>query len=635
MKAYQLKVTIKDSHPPIWRRVIVPAGLSFSQLGIVLNETMDWSGAHLFCFEFHKLGLRIEELDEDFIPEDMDADEASEVIIDAYLDQEEKFTYVYDFGDDWRHTVVVEKIIEDYDKNYPVVLKYKGETPIEDCGGIYDFYDKQRILEDPSDPEYEEIREWASAGLTDSFELEEMNGRLKELCLTKEKSKPMSQCEIYADLLDKSRGFKSIEGVEEYIGGADFDEFGDEDEYGDVEEMRRRIENSLKKLEEDAMRSFFQSRFSQEDADLKEIYRDYNKENLVELAKIHHLGGYSKFRKEELIEFLVHNLLDKDVMCRYFTFLNDEELAIVDKFSDTSGLMVATMEEMEDAMALLAGGYAGSYGLDHIVVPKEVVQAYKKNCDGEWKRLRREALELSYYLNAAAELYGICPMEKALEIYRKHTGKSVEELTMYSFCEMIPENKKAYIYNGVQLVHKYILDDDAREELEEMQQGKSFYMPTKKEVLTLGKDGYLPFDDSMKAVEAFLNVFFGEISGYAEDLCRFIQYRIRVGADIGEILDFMEDNDIFDEIYDKVAIERFKKLLVKAWYRTRKMCNRGNIPKGTARLEREAEDFDSGLQEKADVVQFPIDIKKKIYPNDLCPCGSGKKYKKCCGKNKK
>lgn len=24
----------------------------------------------------------------------------------------------------------------------------------------------------------------------------------------------------------------------------------------------------------------------------------------------------------------------------------------------------------------------------------------------------------------------------------------------------------------------------------------------------------------------------------------------------------------------------------------------------------------------------------KIYPNDPCPCGSGKKYKKCCGRNK-
>ena len=29
-----------------------------------------------------------------------------------------------------------------------------------------------------------------------------------------------------------------------------------------------------------------------------------------------------------------------------------------------------------------------------------------------------------------------------------------------------------------------------------------------------------------------------------------------------------------------------------------------------------------------------IHVEKKVYPNDPCPCGSGKKYKKCCGKNK-
>lgn len=31
-------------------------------------------------------------------------------------------------------------------------------------------------------------------------------------------------------------------------------------------------------------------------------------------------------------------------------------------------------------------------------------------------------------------------------------------------------------------------------------------------------------------------------------------------------------------------------------------------------------------------VQMPIVKEKKVYPNDPCPCGSGKKYKKCCGK---
>lgn len=31
---------------------------------------------------------------------------------------------------------------------------------------------------------------------------------------------------------------------------------------------------------------------------------------------------------------------------------------------------------------------------------------------------------------------------------------------------------------------------------------------------------------------------------------------------------------------------------------------------------------------------MPPAHKKKVYPNELCPCGSGLKYKKCCGKNK-
>ena len=54
MKAYQLKIMIKNSKPPIWRRVIVPAGLSFSQLELVLNESMGWAGSHLGSFEFKK-----------------------------------------------------------------------------------------------------------------------------------------------------------------------------------------------------------------------------------------------------------------------------------------------------------------------------------------------------------------------------------------------------------------------------------------------------------------------------------------------------------------------------------------------------------------------------------------------------
>ena len=52
MRAFQLKITIMGSEPAIWRRIIVPTGITFSQFSMILNEAMGWSGEHLFEFEF-------------------------------------------------------------------------------------------------------------------------------------------------------------------------------------------------------------------------------------------------------------------------------------------------------------------------------------------------------------------------------------------------------------------------------------------------------------------------------------------------------------------------------------------------------------------------------------------------------
>ena len=59
MKGYQLKITIKGSKPPIWRRVVVPEQFTFCQLHQVIQEAFGWYDYHLHEFEFKKLGLLI------------------------------------------------------------------------------------------------------------------------------------------------------------------------------------------------------------------------------------------------------------------------------------------------------------------------------------------------------------------------------------------------------------------------------------------------------------------------------------------------------------------------------------------------------------------------------------------------
>ena len=128
MKAYQLKIQIKNSHPPIWRRVIVPSGITFQELAEILNITMGWIGYHMHCFEFWHLGISVEmKSDELDFFEDMDNEslDEKETVIDTLLERQNNFTYVYDFGDDWEHKVTVEEIVDDYEYSYAKVLKYK------------------------------------------------------------------------------------------------------------------------------------------------------------------------------------------------------------------------------------------------------------------------------------------------------------------------------------------------------------------------------------------------------------------------------------------------------------------------------------------------------------------------------
>lgn len=159
MKAYQFRIEIKNSKPPIWRRCIVPAGTTFSQLSLIFDIVMGWSGYHLSRFGFYHLGLQLEEEDVlfDFLPRgDFSLLDSSKTYINEYMERESWFTYTYDFGEHWDHRVTIEKIIIDYPNNYPIVTKCKGDCPIEDSGGMQGYYQCLEIMADEEHPEYDE-----------------------------------------------------------------------------------------------------------------------------------------------------------------------------------------------------------------------------------------------------------------------------------------------------------------------------------------------------------------------------------------------------------------------------------------------------------------------------------------------
>jgi hypothetical protein len=73
--------------------------------------------------------------------------------------EKQKFTYIYDFGDSWEHTIVLEKILPKKTKS-PTLLAGKGQCPPEDCGGVWGYEEFKEIMKDPQHPEFSEYVEW-------------------------------------------------------------------------------------------------------------------------------------------------------------------------------------------------------------------------------------------------------------------------------------------------------------------------------------------------------------------------------------------------------------------------------------------------------------------------------------------
>jgi hypothetical protein len=94
-----------------------------------------------------------------------------------------RFTYVYDFGDDWQHELLVEKALPvDDTTRYPVCLAGKRACPPENSGSLWGYYDKLEVMKHPEHPEYEHIREWLGGNWDpELFDLAKANKNLMEI----------------------------------------------------------------------------------------------------------------------------------------------------------------------------------------------------------------------------------------------------------------------------------------------------------------------------------------------------------------------------------------------------------------------------------------------------------------------
>ena len=177
---FRFKIQLKHiTHPPVWRNVTVPAQFSFAKFHLLIQAAFGWQNYHLFQFSPKGYGssptISIPNPDDDFFFSAIEELNAAKIkLSDIFTKEKQKFTYIYDFGDDWIHEITLEKITNDT-ALVAACIAGKGACPPEDCGGPWGYMQLKEVLADPRHPEHEEMKEWLGLNEDEAWEAEEFD----------------------------------------------------------------------------------------------------------------------------------------------------------------------------------------------------------------------------------------------------------------------------------------------------------------------------------------------------------------------------------------------------------------------------------------------------------------------------
>lgn len=292
---------------------------------------------------------------------------------------------------------------------------------------------------------------------------------------------------------------------------------------------------------------------------------------------------------------------------------------------------------------------------------------------------------LRKYFNAMANLYGIIPLKKAYEIISEQNPTLVTEPEFLAFAEIARHEIEDYYILGadeiytnrapVEPMRREIIDTllvaDNMEQFaqtKEIQRGKPYYVPPKKELLLYDDALYCEETPAVAAMKKFLSAGLRLNAEKAKEVFQGLLYNARcVGAGFQDLMQHMEKMGIrFRSARD---VEKFAGLYQEFHNNTRMQCNRGYTPnemtaiqppkqriprsmsfgpnlrgalasgamnaaelqEGVLAMNLPNEELRASLLGEIAAADKPVKS-KKVGRNDPCPCGSGKKYKKCCGR---
>ena len=180
-----LRIELEHSSPAIWRSVLVPDNITLVKLHRVFQELMGWRDYHLHEFIIDHRHYGMVDPDDPFADLDPELISEKRKKLEKVLGQNKRFEYIYDYGDNWRHTITLENRLP-LTSAQPSITCIGGEMacPPEDVGGLGGYFEFLEAMADPQHEEHENMMQWWGEAFDPGiFDILLANERLKQIKL--------------------------------------------------------------------------------------------------------------------------------------------------------------------------------------------------------------------------------------------------------------------------------------------------------------------------------------------------------------------------------------------------------------------------------------------------------------------
>lgn len=344
---------------------------------------------------------------------------------------------------------------------------------------------------------------------------------------------------------------------------------------------------------------------------------------LRRMGKFHKVRGFSRMDKATIIPILIEKMTEKNRLSDCLFLIEKHEWDLFKK-------AVKTKEIIDDKllsanyMFLITLGYLGLYYADghfHYIVPAEVQAAYREIEKSGFPAEKEHAILLNDYAIAATNLYGVILQDDLVEIFNKQNVQKTSTDEMFSvLIRYVPLDYGYCFWKG------YLVNDDfADNDFQDVEYfagtagAKPRYIPAKNQFLKYSDWDYIEPTQQISALQAYISRELTDDPDLAEDLTEEIAYGCKYETKMQVYIDMFEEEGI---LLSFEQIHTLAKLIVDVQNNTRLWLNNGHTP----------DEILSQEKKRPKPLQKELLRVAKIGRNDPCPCGSGKKYKKCCGR---